>query len=886
MWEKVVFNLLSNAFKFTLEGEIEVSLRPSGDWVALAVRDTGTGIPAEELQHLFERFHRVKSARGRTFEGSGIGLALVRELVQLHGGAVRVESEPGRGSTFTVAIPFGTAHLPSDRIGAARGAASASSRGDAYVQEALHWLPSDQGAPNGVLDAAPRSAAPKSAERQLGVPAPKPRVLLADDNADMRGYVRSLLAADYDVEVVADGEAALASARLRTPDVVLSDAMMPNLDGFGLLREMRADDRLKDVPLIMLSARAGEGSRIEGLRSGADDYLVKPFSARELIARVSSHVNIARTRREATERERKLRAEAELERGKLREMFMQAPAVICLLSGPDHRFAFVNRECPRMSGRERVEDLAGKPLGEAMPQLVEQGYVELLDSVYHTGVPYTGTEMAAVLTRNDGSRPYEARFNVIFQPIRDVAGEVEEILVHAVDVTEQVKVREIIERSEERLRLAQSVAQVGTWEWDPSRGIQTLSSELHRMFATDANDPNYADQWASRVYPQDWAKVQRWMAEGQDSGEIDFEYRYLHPELGLRWFYCKGRRVQDESRMLGVILDITDRKQIEEARRESEQRARAIVETTPECVKLVAQDGTLLHMNAAGLTMVGAAGADMVVGRSVYDLIAPEDGDRFRAFNERICAGEKGTLEFDIVNLQGSRRQMESHAAPLRHSDGSFVQLAVTRDVTERKVADRAKGLLAAIVDSSSDAIVSKDLDGTITTWNRGAERLLGYTADEAIGRNITLIIPPERLPEETEILARVRRGERIEHFETVRKHKDGRLVDVSVTISPVRDAQGNISGSSKVARDITERKAAERNLRESEARFRTLSESLDSEVRARTKELDERSADVLNNRSSFGTSPGGCCAYRTRNGGTSPANCTIAPVKRWLSWG
>ena len=260
----------------------------------------------------------------------------------------------------------------------------------------------------------------------------------------------------------------------------------------------------------------------------------------------------------------------------------------------------------------------------------------------------------------------------------------------------------------------------------------------------------------------------------------------------------------------------------------------------------MARDGTLLHMNAAGLAMVGASGTEAMVGQSVYDLIAPEDRDRFRAFNEKICAGEKGTLEFDIVNLRGSRRQMESHAAPLPQSDGNFIQLAVTLDVTERKAADRAKGLLAAIVDSSDDAIVSKDLSGTITTWNTGAERVLGYTAEEAIGRNITMIVPPERLSEETEILARVRRGERIEHFETVRKRKDGRLVDVSVTISPMRDAHGDIIGSSKVARDITQRKAAERDLRESEIRFRTLSESLDSEVRARTKELEERIADVL----------------------------------------
>ncbi len=313
MWEKIVFNLLSNAFKFTFEGEIGVSLKDRGESVELEVSDTGTGIPEDELPHLFERFHRVKNARGRSYEGSGIGLALVQELVKLHGGEVQVKSEIGRGTTFTVSIPTGATHLPADRLGGERRLASTSLRSEAYVDEVLKWLP-DAG-PDGLqaLDSVAAEVTATSTED------PRSRILLADDNSDMREYVRRLLAPKFDVVAVADGEAALGLARYEKFDLVLSDVMMSKLDGFGLLRALRADERTVTIPVILLSARAGEESRVEGLGAGADDYLVKPFSARELLARVESHLNLQRLRRESEAavmelmvREREARASAEI----------------------------------------------------------------------------------------------------------------------------------------------------------------------------------------------------------------------------------------------------------------------------------------------------------------------------------------------------------------------------------------------------------------------------------------------------------------------------------------------------------------------------------------------------------------------------------------------
>jgi PAS domain S-box-containing protein len=368
MWEKIVLNLLSNAFKFTQEGEIVVALRQVGQEAELSVRDTGVGIAQEELPRLFERFHQVRGVRGRSLEGTGIGLALVAELVNLHGGSIRAESTFGHGSTFVVSVPLASAPLAAD-AGAGRATAQpTSSRAARFVAEAERWLPGrgrTRVAPleslNGTEAAAPSGQVPRSDPR----PGVRPRVLVADDNADMRQYLSRLLGATYYVEDVADGKAALAAARERPPDLVLADVMMPELDGFGMLRELRADPRTSTVPVVLLSARAGEESRVEGLAVGADDYLVKPFSARELLARVGAHLEMARVRREAARRESELRAE-------VRQAQEQAAAILESITDgfvaldSEWRFTHVNAEAERINGMRR-EDQVGKTQWDLFP---------------------------------------------------------------------------------------------------------------------------------------------------------------------------------------------------------------------------------------------------------------------------------------------------------------------------------------------------------------------------------------------------------------------------------------------------------------------------------------------------------------------------------------
>ena len=480
---------------------------------------------------------------------------VVQELVKLHGGTITVASAVGKGTAFTASIPFGRAHLDPDRIGTVPSLASTVTRPAAFVEEALRWLP-DEARSDGQLTELHSQVYAGEEPTNTDPRTEKPRILWADDNADMRAYVSRLLSSRFDVQAVPDGEAALDAALARPPDLILSDVMMPKLDGFGLLRAVRADPRLRDIPIILLSARAGEESRIEGMEAGADDYLVKPFSAREMVVRVEANVKMSRVRQEV----KALLKESE---NRFRTFANTAPAILWITEA-DASWSFVS-----------------------------SGWYE-----------YTGQSEEAALGFG----------------------------------------------------------------------------------------------WLDAVHPDDRDETKRIMLEAVGKREeFSLDHRLLRTDGELRWALSSGRpRFDNKGNLAGFI--------------------------------------------------------------------------------------------------------------------GSVM------DVHERKQAALAASLLSAIVESSDDAIVSKDLNGTIRSWNTGAERLFGYTPSEAIGKPITIVIPADRIDEEPEILRRLQRGERVDHFETIRKHKDGTLLNVSLTISPVKDAQGKIVGASKVARDITQRKRQEQALQAANA--------------------------------------------------------------------
>jgi signal transduction histidine kinase len=462
MWEKIVLNLLSNAFKFTFEGRVSVQLKAEGHEVHLQISDTGIGVPKDEVPRLFERFHRVEGARGRTQEGTGIGLAMVHELVKIHQGSITATSSPGKGTSFLVKMPIGSGHLPQDRVWANTTTASSAVRAQSFVEEAVRWLPEDATALTHSASASPESPSlDNMIPEAWGRISEGDLIVVADDNADMRDYLRRLLRERYRVHTVSNGEDAVRAARELKADLILTDVMMPGLDGFGVLRALRADPATQAKPVILLSARAGEESRVDGLQAGADDYLVKPFAARELLARVSAHLKMARVRVEAAKVERQLRAETELERVRLRDSFIQAPSAMALLTAPEYRFTFMNDAYVVIARRNSKEEILGKTVHEVFPELKGHGILEMFDRVYETGETYVANEAQVRLKRNGDEEL--AYMNFSYHPMRNVAGKVEQILVHAVDVTEQVvarthleervKARTIeLEEAEERLR--------------------------------------------------------------------------------------------------------------------------------------------------------------------------------------------------------------------------------------------------------------------------------------------------------------------------------------------------------------------------------------------------------------------------------------------------
>jgi signal transduction histidine kinase/DNA-binding response OmpR family regulator len=561
MWEKIVLNLLSNALKFTFEGGIYVRLRWHEERAELEVRDTGVGIDARELPRLFERFHRVDGARARTHEGSGIGLALVYELVTLHGGTIGVTSEVGVGTTFTVAIPRGASEVLTDDVGAPplRGTSATAA---AFVEEALRWT--------GAL--APALPAATSVRE---------RIVVADDNADMRDYVTRLLHERWDVEAAADGVAALETIRRNPPALVVADVMMPRLDGFGLVRALRAESALRALPVILLSARAGDEATAEGLGAGADDYLVKPFAANDLVARVGAKLAAARAQREAN-----------VVKENLYRHFMQAPFPVAVFRGPQHIVDLANDAALRAWGKPGTEAV-GRPLAVAVPELVGQPFIGYLDQVLRTGTTYEGRAERARIATGAGGALEDAWYTFVYAPLLAASGEVEGVLMSAFDVSEQVRSRHEVERARDelsslaqRLRAAQQVAGIGIFEWDIQGEELYWSPEMFGLMGLPPGSltPSPA-AWTSVLYDEvdrekGWDAFQRAIDARLPTMEV--ELRLRQPDGGSRWIRLSSE-IQYEGdqavRVLGAVVDIQVLKEAAAARaralEEAERSGRA-----------------------------------------------------------------------------------------------------------------------------------------------------------------------------------------------------------------------------------------------------------------------------------------------------------------------
>ncbi|MEG4535052.1 ATP-binding protein [Microcoleus sp. D2_18a_D3] len=781
MWEKIVLNLLSNAFKFTLAGTISVRLQCVENCVELSVADTGVGIPSEELPHLFERFHRIKNSQGRSFEGSGIGLSLVQELVKLHGGAIDVSSTFGQGSCFTVTIPTGTAHLPPERIGASRTLASTALGSKPYIEEAQRWLPEND------FRLEEWSMAPSTNELvnqpdQSKIQNLKSKILLADDNADMRDYIRRLLSGSYIVETVADGVAALTAIENNPPDLVLTDVMMPGMDGFELLRSLRSNPATQDIPIILLSARAGEESRIEGLAAGADDYLIKPFSARELLARVEASLKLARLRQEATVRERTLL-------GRVTDGFMAMDL--------DFRITYANQAAQEVS-RTPLEAMLGKTMWEAFPgttgnQFEIQYRRALLQQI---AVDFEEYYAPFDLWLEVHVYPSPTGLSVFFRDIND---------------------RKKIDRERERFLAVGSDLQViaginGYFHWVSPTFERTLGWTPEEMTSRP---------WTEFVHPDDLGTS---IAEADSlySGNetFTFENRYRHKDGSYRWFLWNAQPYPEEQVIYGAAVDITDRVRVEndrqraqQALRESEEQSRNILESIGEAFFALDETWRFTYVNQFAEKMLDRIRGDLI-GKNLWEEYPGLIGSEFEriywsAIRDRV-AGSVTAFYPDHDRWYEVRSYPAAHGITIYFKNVTDqIQAEAALRQTSAEL-ERQVQKFNAFKSSVPDFIYTFDLSGRFIDVNKPWLDLYQKSFAEVIGKNFfELDYPVDLAAKLQNQIQKVIQTRQPLKDETPYTSAFGTRAYEYIFV-PVFDAEGAVEMVAGVTRDITDRKQAE----------------------------------------------------------------------------
>ncbi|WP_157274066.1 ATP-binding protein [Pedobacter sp. BAL39] len=549
MWEKIVLNLLSNAFKYTLQGSISVTLEEQENMAVLKVKDTGVGIPQKELPHMFERFHRIENTAGRTHEGTGIGLSLVHELVHLHAGTITVESIEGTGSTFTVCIPVGKEHLPVQQVIEDKKDIDTEAIKGAFIREAYSLLQEDSSGPTGSVNKTTGDISghqDHSADKAT-------RILIVDDNHDMRDYLVRLLNPYFTIDTALNGQDALLKIGAQMPDLVLSDVMMPVMDGKAMLERIRSNENTLRLPVIFLSARAGEEARIDGLEMGADDYLVKPFSAAELLTKVRAQIHISKSRGYAEQQ--------------LRNLLKQAPVAMVIYRGPRHVIELANSRMLDYWGRTE-EETFGKPLFEAIPELASPEYRNMMARVYETGEPFISDEVPLMLNRF-GKR--ETGFiNLTVEALRELEGQVSGLIAVAADVTEQVNARTSLEKINNTLQLAMEASNMGTWQTDLKTGLLQISETSRHIHGIPEREQLvYSEILKELVVPEHVDRLGKAIENAVSTkGRFSEDYQ-IQPLTGggRKWINTTGMVELDESgepsTVIGTILDITESKEDE-----------------------------------------------------------------------------------------------------------------------------------------------------------------------------------------------------------------------------------------------------------------------------------------------------------------------------------
>lgn len=413
------------------------------------------------------------------------------------------------------------------------------------------------------------------------------------------------------------------------------------------------------------------------------------------------------------------------------------------------------------------------------------------------------------------------------------------------EIAERNRVEEIVRKSEARLKEAQKQAKIGNWELNLVTQAGMWSEELFRMHGRDPalGTPTFAE-FIQMVHPEDREGLLRAHAAAM-AGNVPMiqEYRIVLSDGQIRWVLARTEGFRDERgelvRRAGTEQDITDRIAAEEAVRNSERRFRALIEHSTDGISLIDAENNILYLSPAVASIEGYT-AEELGGHNGLENTHPDDIPLIREIMARLMAnpGKPIPVLWRRRHKDGNWLWLEGVATNLLADPAVRAIVTNYRDVTERKRIEEIRARLVAIVESSEDAIVSKTLDGTITSWNRGAEKMFGHAPEEAVGKPVLLIIPQELYPEEAAILNRIRRGERIEHFVTTRVTRDGRLIDVSVSISPIKDGAGRIVGAAKIARDISAHKRAQEEIQR-------LNQELEQRVERRTAQLETANKEL-----------------------------------------
>ncbi|WP_158002566.1 PAS domain S-box protein [Methyloterricola oryzae] len=795
MWEKVVINLLSNAFKHTFEGEIEVSLHWSGKSVELAVRDTGVGIAADQLEHVFERFHRVPNVRSRSHEGTGIGLALVRELARLHGGDITVTSTPNVGSTFTVFILTGTAHLPAKHIHPAQASSPHANEADFIADEVLRW---DQGPESatgpGVQIETDKSAWPNSSDGA--------HIILADDNADMRGYLARLLQAKgYDVTAVRDGEAALAAVRDQRPDLVLTDIMMPGLDGIGLLGALRENQETSTIPVILLSARAGEEELIEGLNHKADGYLTKPFSARELLAHIGARLEISRLRNDL---ENQLRTqEAAREFRSLAETLPQ----IVWATRPDGWNVYHNQRWVEYTGLTLEESYGHGWITAVHPDDKQRAWDAWQRATRHIET----YSLEFRLRRADGVYRWWLIRGV---PLLNEQGEIQRWYGTCTDIQDLKQAHIAVRESEERLHFALEICNTGAWEVDLETHAAYRSIEHARIFGyADLDSPWSSEKFLGHVVEEDRPRIAALIHDAFQTGsETRFECRIRRTDGEIRWIMAAGRfrvtRMDGNKQVaVGIVQDITERKQAEEMLLAKDLQYRLAIETSVDGFWMADTQGNIHQANEAYARMSGYQLEELTRLR-ISDLEAKETPEEMAAHIHQII--NEGSARFETRHRRKDGSVWPVHVVVTYYPTDSGRFFIFLTDLTARKAAEEALELASSVYQHTSEGMVVTDENNLIIAVNPAFEKLTGYSIDEVRGKNPSILKSGRHDRSFYEGMWQQLLTEGHWSGELWDRRKDGTLYAKDLTINTIPNEEGAIYRFVALFSDITAKKQNE----------------------------------------------------------------------------